>query len=623
MAKIPFSERLATGRPILSDGAMGTMLHHMGVRHTRCLDEINLADPAIVATIHRQYLEAGAEIIETNTFSANDFKLCGFGLDKQTVEINEAGVELVRRVVDASFRDDVYIAGSMGPLGVWIEPIGRISEAKAFAAFRKQAATLIYSGVDLMMLETFSDVNELKIAVRAVRDVNKNIPIVAQFTFTRDDRTLLGDTPVAVANTLAQIDVDVVGVNCSVGPAQLMRISGIVHSILPQKRLSIQPNAGWPEQVGGRVFYPAAPDYFGEYALGFADLGATIIGGCCGTTPDHIRAMRQALDDAERPHATYVQVPNMEEIVVETPAEQPTQLALKLERGEFVTTVEMAPPRSFTAQRVAAAAEMLRDAGVDFIDVSDSPLARMRMSPWAVAYLIQQQVGIETILHFPVRGRNLLRLQGDLLAAHAMNIRNIFVTMGDPTRIGDYPDAFDQHDIVSTGLISLLQQKFNQGIDQAGNSIGQPTTFFIGAALSMNPQNMDKELTLTRKKLDNGANFFLTQPVFEPSKARAFLAAYEDRYEERFPQPIIAGLLPLYTPRHAAFLHNEVPGMHIPDDLMRRMETAADTGAEGVHIAQELLLELRKIVQGAYLMPPFGRYYLAAEVVEALQPVEA
>jgi len=619
MARLTFRERLQQNRPILADGAMGTALHQAGMRLKTCYEHLNLTDPALVASVHRQYIEAGAELIETNTFGANDYKLKPYGLEQQTIAINESGVELAQRVAKASFRDDIYIAGAVGPLGVWVAPLGRVSEESAFMVFRRQMAALIFGGVDAILLETFTDVNELTLAVKAARDVRADIPIVAQMTFTRDDRTVLGDAPATVAKVLAAADVDVIGVNCSSGPAQLLRLSSIIHSVAPDKKLAAQPNAGYPELLDGRTAYPASPDYFGDYALAFADAGVTIIGGCCGTTAGHIAAMRKALDDPQRPHVLQVAPPKPFEIVTEAPIEQPTRLAQKLATGEFITTVEIAPPKNFTDQRVVAAAEMLREAGIEFVNVSDAPLARMRMSPWAVAFLIQERVGMECVLHFPVRGRNLLRVQGDLLAAHALNIRNVFVTMGDPNKIGDYPDSFDTHDVVPTGLISLIHNRLNQGIDQSGSSIGHATRFTIGGALTIGAPNLEKEIALTRKKIDNGVDFLLTQPIFEPQKAHDFLAAYADFYGEPLGVPIIAGVLPLFTPRHAAFLHNEVPGIIIPPKLQARMENASDPAAEGVRIAQEILLELRETVQGAYFMPPFGRYYLAAEVVEVLQ----
>jgi homocysteine S-methyltransferase len=377
------------------------------------------------------------------------------------------------------------------------------------------------------------------------------------------------------------------------------------------------PNAGWPEFVGGRVLYPATPDYFGDYARAFVAAGVTVIGGCCGTTPAHIRAMRRALDDKTTTGAPVVTLPEEDTNGDAEVPEQPTELQRKLAAGRFVVTVEMAPPRSFVAQKVITAAKMLHSAGVDTINVSDSPMARLRMSPWAVAHLIQDQVGVETVLHFPTRGRNLLRVQGDLLAAHAMNVRNIFVVMGDPTHIGDYPDAFDMHDVVPSGLIRIIKKQLNEGVDQAGNSISQPTSFFVGAALSLNAPDLDKEANLLYKKIEAGADFALTQPIYEASIAEGFLRRYEALYGP-LPVPVLVGILPLYSPRHAAFLHNEVPGIAIPERIKARIDQAEDSSTEGVRIAQELVLELKGMVQGVYLMPPFGRYHLAAEVVDIL-----
>jgi 5,10-methylenetetrahydrofolate reductase len=366
----------------------------------------------------------------------------------------------------------------------------------------------------------------------------------------------------------------------------------------------------------GRVMYPATPDYFGEYALAFKDAGACLIGGCCGTTPDHVHAMRAALDDPARHHSATISVSDVPEALVSDVPEQPTQLARKLAAGKFVVTVEMPPPRSYNAQKVIASAELLREAGVDFINVSDSPMARMRMSPWAVCHLIQDRVGLETVLHFPTRGRNLLRVQGDLLAAHALNVRNVFVVMGDPTVIGDYPDSFDTHDIVPTSLIRLVKHNLNQGIDQAGNSIGQPTSFQVGCALNVNALDLDREIELLRKKMDAGADFALTQPIYDPGVLEHFLSAYRTRYGT-LELPVLAGILPLYGARHAAFLHNEVPGVNIPETVRRRIGDAGDDAPqEGVRVAQELLLDIKGMAQGTYIMPAFGRYDLIAGVVD-------
>lgn len=615
MAKTPFLERLSQ-RPILADGAMGTMLHQTGIQLGSCFDALNITDPGIVASIHRQYIEAGAEIIETNTFSANPYKLQEPGYEEQVIEINEAGVELAQRVVGAAFRDDIYIAGSVGPLGVYLAPLGRVTEDKAHAAFRKQISALIYAGVDLLIFETFSDLREIALAVKVAREVKTDIPIVASMTFTRDDRTLLGDAPSYVARHLAGTGADVIGVNCSGGPAQLRRIVEVMRQRVPDAKFSIMPNAGWPESFGGRLIYPATSDYFGEYALTFEKMGVSIIGGCCGTTPDHIAAMRQALDDESVPHMV-----DVVELVVNGHDEQdvtyePTELEKNLKAGKFVVTVEMAPPRGTAAQKVVAAAEMLRSAGVDHINVSDSPMARMRMSPWAVAHLIQNLVKLETVLHFPTRGRNLLRVQSDLLAAHALGVRNLFVVMGDPTRIGDYPDAFDTQDVVPSGLIRIVKQQLNLGLDKAGNTMNDPTSFYVGTALNLNRPDLENEVKLLHKKIEAGADFALSQPIYEAHIAERFIKLYEEHYGT-LETPILVGMLPLYSPRHAAFLHNEVPGVFIPDHIRARIDNADDAPAEGVKIARELLADLKAVVHGAYLMPPFAKYHLAAEIVDS------
>ncbi len=620
MAQITFRERLAQDKTILLDGAMGTMLHaiqHMPIN--TCFDQLNITNPGVVADIHRRYIEAGAEIIETNTFSANIYKLAEWGLQDNCAAINRAGVDLARKVIDSTFRRDVFLAGSVGPIGLRMAPFGRLTPEDAAHAFHIQVGALIEAGVDLLLFETFTDLREMEQAVNAARAIDPAVPIIAQMTFNRDDRTLLGNTPAQVAHSLRELQVDVIGVNCSGGPAQLLRIIQLMHRAEPGARLSVVPNAGWPEMAGGRVMYPATPDYFGEYALAFQDAGACIVGGCCGTTPDHIRHMRAALDDPARPHPTLVTVREPDDPDIENVVEQPTLLARKLAARQFVVTVEMPPPRSFTAQKVIASAELLREAGVDFINVSDSPMARMRMSPWAVCHLIQHHVGLETVLHFPTRGRNLLRVQGDLLAAHALQVRNIFVVMGDPTIIGDYPDSFDTHDIVPTSLLALIKHNLNTGIDQAGNSIGQPTSFQAGCALNLNAPEIDREVKLLHKKIDNGADFALTQPVFDPAVLERFLEAYAAEYGP-LTLPVLVGILPLFGTRHARFLHNEVPGIIIPEAIQQRIEDAGDQAPyEGVRIAQELLLQMKPLAQGVYLMPAFGRYDLAASVVDVLE----
>jgi homocysteine S-methyltransferase len=504
-----------------------------------------------------------------------------------------------------------------------LAPLGRVSFAEAEAAFAEQVRALITAepqGVDLIIIETMSDIKEVEAAVAAARSVSADMPIIAQMTFTRDDKTMLGYPPDAIATNLAALDVDAVGINCSGGPAQVLRLISIVRKLAPEFPISAAPNAGWPEQMqGGRVMYPATPDYFGDYARAFAHAGVNLIGGCCGTTAAHIRAMRRALDTpGDMPFASpEVRVLSRPETTVVV-GDRPTRLAEHLRTNQLVLTVEMDPPKGVAAERLLAGARMLREAGATFLNIADSPLARMRMSAWAAAYLVQKDVGLETVLHFPTRGRNLLRIQGDLLAAHAMGIRNLFVTMGDPTRIGDYPEAMDTYDIVPTGLIELIKKQFNEGLDKAGLSIDQPTTFVAGCALNLTPRDVEAELRLLRKKVEHGADFALTQPVFDPQAALDFLSAYERVYGES-PPPIVAGIKPLYNSRNAEFLHNEVPGIFIPEEQRERIRAAEKPQAEGVLIAREIAAALRPRVQGFYIMPAFGRYDLAADVLDGFR----
>lgn len=617
MNRQEFRERLRQG-PVLTDGAFGTVLHSRGVAIDQSFDAVNLSNPALVADIHRAYIDAGSDVIETNTFGANRFKLGEHGMQSRVEAVNQAAVAIARRVIAGSYRD-VLLAGSVGPLGVRLAPLGRVSMAEAEAAFEEQVRALVTAepdGVDLIIIETMSDVKEVEAAVTAARRVAPDIPIIAQMTFTRDDKTLLGYPPDVLATQLAAMDVDAVGINCSGGPAQVLRLIGIVRKLAPDMLVSAAPNAGWPEQtLGGRVMYPATPDYFGDYARAFAAAGVNLIGGCCGTTDAHIRAMRAALDSPGESRFTIseVRVIDRAEKAIAV-VDQPTRLAQHLADGKLVLTVEMDPPKGVAAERLLAGAKMLKEAGANFLNIADSPLARMRMSAWAAAYLVQRDVDVEAVLHFPTRGRNLLRIQGDLLAAHAMGIRNLFVTMGDPTRIGDYPEAMDSYDIVPTGLIELIKKQFNQGLDKAGQSIDQPTGFVVGCALNLTAKDVDAELRLLHKKVQHGADFALTQPVFDADAAIRFIRRYEALYGP--PPPIIAGLKPLFNGRNAEFLHNEVPGIYIPEEQRTRMRLAQSPQAEGVQIAQEIAAMLRPHVQGFYLMPAFGRFDLVADVLD-------
>ena len=594
---------------------MGTLLNGRGVSFERCFDELNRTQPAVVAEVHREYIEAGARVIQTNTFGANRYKLSAYGLENQVAEINRAGVELARRVVMASYKN-VFVAGDVGPLGVRLAPFGRVQPEQARQAFSEQIRSLVEAGVDLLIIETFSDLYEVREAVAAARQVC-DLPVIASLTFTRDDRTLLGDSPQKVARLLMETGADLIGVNCSGGPAQIHRILRLMRQEAPQARFSVMPNAGWPEQVGGRVMYPSNEDYFGEYAISFCQAGASLIGGCCGTTPQHIAAMRAALDAHPGGCASEVTILQTSETEEASPEDGATShLAQKLTHGQFIVSVEMDPPRGLSAHKLLAGASLLAEAGADVINVADSPMARMRMSPWAVCDLVQQRVGADTTLHFPTRGRNLLRVQGDLLAAHALGIRNVFVVMGDPTAIGDYPEAMDNYDLVPSGLIKLIKQGFNAGLDHAGADIGQPTSFFVGCALNLSPPDPAQEIKNLRRKLAAGADFILTQPVFEPERAQAFLDHYTELHGP-LTVPILVGILPLYGARHAAFLHNEVPGITIPEQIRERIRLAGERAPqEGVRIALELTDQMRQFARGIYLMPAFQRYDLAADIVE-------
>jgi len=614
---VDFLELLSQGT-LLADGAMGTMLHARGVSFEKCFDELNITNPAVVAEVHREYIEAGAQLIITNTFGSNRFKLEKHGLENKVIEINRAGVELAKRVAAASFKD-VFIAGDVGPLGVRLTPFGRVTGDEARAVFGEQIKALAEAGADVIVIETLTDLHEAREAVSAARGVC-TLPVIVSMTFTRDDRTLLGDDPNKAARVLASTGADVIGVNCSGGPAQLLRILKQMRHSAPQMKFWIKPNAGWPEQVSGRIMYPAGPDYFGDYALSFRAAGAAIVGGCCGTTPQHIASMRRALDSVPALDLSHLRLSDAPEVgEAEGETEPPTQLAQKLAAGKFVIAVEMDPPRGLATHKLMAGASLLHDAGADVIDVADSPMARMRMSAWAVCDVVQRRVGIETTIHFPTRGRNLLRIQGDLLAAHAIGLRNVFVVMGDPTAIGDYPEAADNYDIVPSGLIKLIKQGFNMGVDHAGASIGQPTNFFAGAALNLCPQDVEAEIKNLRRKIKNGADFFLTQPIYEPEVAQAFLERYESEHG-KLAQAVLVGILPLFSTRHANFLHNEVPGISIPEALRTRMEAAGDAGLkEGIQITVGLIEQIKAWGQGIYIMPQFNRYDVVAEIIEKVK----
>lgn len=623
MNDLTFRERLRSGAPILADGAMGTMLHHES--HSRadaCFDAMNVEDPAIVLAVHKAYVAAGADLIETNTFAANRFKLASAGRAQHVALYNRRGVELARQAIAESDRDDVYIAGSVGPLGLGIYPYGRLSQAEAKTAYADQLAALATAGVDAIQFETFSEHKELLLAISVLRELDADLPIIAQATFYHENLSYAGYPPARVANDLYRTGADVIGVNCGSGPAGIAEVLRQMRYAVPEAVFSAMPNAGFPEVTGGRILYPATAEYFADCATTFVNIGATVIGGCCGTQPEHIAAMRRALDQPSD-HFVDLHIGEIDIQHEDHAPDHPTELSERLHDGLFTVTVEMAPPRSYHTEQLLAVARRLRAAGADLINVADTPAARMKMSAWAVAHLLQSQIGIETVLHFPTRGRNMLRVQGDLLASHALGLRNLFVVMGDPTRIGDFPDASDVNDVAPSRLIDVIKQGMNKGVDMAGHSIGKPSSFTVGCALNMGADDLDREARVLRNKLKAGADFALGQAIFDPKRIRHFHEHYQEMTGSDFDLPVLMAVMPLHSLRQARFLNNEVPGITIPEAIIERI---ADAGAgarrEGILIAQELLDEMAGLVQGAYIIPG-GDYDAAAEVVAYLKRGEA
>ena len=614
--------------PIVADGGMGTALIAAGAPVGSCLEDLNVDAPDLVEAVHRSFVQAGASMVLTNTFGANRFRLEEHGATSGVDVVNAAGVELARR----SGAD--VVAGSMGPLGIRLAPYGRVGGEDAREAYRSQVAALASAGVDLVVVETQTDLREMEHAVAAVRDAAPGLALAVSATFTRDDRTLLGSTPEQVATRLVALDVDAIGVNCGEGPAQVSRIVETMVRFVGDRPLIARPNAGGPLEIGGRFVYPATPGYMGEQVGALIERGVSIVGGCCGTGPDHTAAIvaARARSTVERPPRSKADGPAMTDstgVVTATtpspapvasgPEAVPTHLQTVLAEGRFAVAVEMEPPRSWDAATLVAAAQTVHEAGADVVDVADSPMARMRMSAWAACRRVQEQARIETVLHFPTRGRNLLRLQGDLLGAYALGIRNLFVCVGDPVSIGEYPQAFNDVDVTATGLLSLITQEFNRGRDRRGSSIGEATAFFAGAALAPEAADLAREVRLTDRKVRAGASFFLSQPIYSVEPLRRFLEAFEAATGGPLSVPVLVGVLPLASARHAEFLHNEVPGISIPEPVRSRMDRAGDDGwRAGVKLAEDLMVQLREAgAAGVYVMPQFGRFDVAAEVVEA------
>jgi homocysteine S-methyltransferase len=624
-------------RPLLCDGAMGTLLYARGVTYEQCFDELNLTKPELIQGIHREYITAGAQIIETNTFGANRAKLESHGLGDKVRDINYRAAKIAAEARDVIGRE-VFIAGAIGPTGRPLQAPDehRLSELRAI--FREQIGALQEGGIDVVMLETFSNLAELRQAVLAAQELG-GLSLVAQMSFYEDGHTLSGQSPARVAAVLGDLGVDVIGANCSVGPAGTL--DALEEMIDSTKNMftgntllfSAQPNAGLPARIDNRFFYVSTPDYFADYSLRFSKAGVRLIGGCCGTTPRHIAAMRKALDDCygcdtpeETPQAQQVRArvtarstaTIAELIEAETLLPQQgtqTQLQRKLAAKDFVVSVELDPPKGLNPTKILEGAMLLQKAGVDCINIADSPMARVRMGCMAMARLIQDHLGIETIIHFTTRDRNLMALQSELLGAHALGIRNVLALTGDPVRIGDYPNTTGVWDVDSSGLIRILKG-MNEGHDAAGSSIGAQASFHVGCALNLNMTDEETahEIEKYHRKIEAGAQYIMTQPIYETAPLTRFLQRVGTP-----PIPLLLGCIPLHSSRHAEFLHNEVPGITIPESVRTRMREAEDGHAMGLQLAQELLQEAQRMIQGVYLTPSYGRYDVVSELTSMLK----
>lgn len=630
----PFLQKISQ-RPLLSDGAMGTMLFSMGASDEQCLEYLSLSRPGWITEIHQTFAAAGADVIKTHTFGANRVRLADYGLQDRVRDLNFRAVKLVRDVREVVGRS-LFIAGDVGPLGKRLAPYGPVTVEEAAAAFQEQVSVLWEAGADLLLFETFSEIAELEIAVRAAKAIC-DLPIVASMTYNQDGRTGSGVLPGEAVHRLTTAGAHLVGINCSVGPAPSLEVLREMQRADGAAPFSVMPNAGFPERVDGRFSYPAGPAYFARHVAPFLDSGARLIGGCCGTTPMHIREMRTALDSylnskgvATVPAAVAeAELPAMHIGLdagldaADDPHRDETELLRKIRAGKFVISVEVDPPRGFNAQKQIEGAAHAKAMGADAINVADSPMARVRMSALSLCVQIQQQVGIETIVHFTTRDRSLMGLQADLIGAQALGVRNILALTGDPPSLSDSRNSTPVYDVDSIGLVRIIN-RFNEGFDQGDNKMGQPGNFTIAVACDPTRPNLEEEADRFHQKVSGGAHFTMTQPIFDPNVWLRFLRVYEERHGD-FPVPVLIGVLPLQNHRHATFLHNEVPGITLSEEALERMRKAgADGRQEGVKMAQELLLQLvgAPHVQGVYLMPSFGRYEVACQVLEVLTPAQ-
>ncbi len=600
--------------PVLCDGAMGTLLYAKGIFINRCYDELNVSQPDLIRGIHHEYLQAGAEIVETNTFGGNSFRLARHSIADRVREINLAGARVAR---EAAKSFDVWVAGSIGPLGIRIEPLGKTSFEEARASFRDQVSALAEGGVDLFMLETFGYLEELHQAILACRDVNPKIPVIAHVTIDEDGNCLDGADPETFGARLTEWNVDVAGINCSVGPVAMLDAIERLRAAtsLP---LAAQPNAGMPRSVEGRNIYLCSPEYMASYTRKFVAAGVQLVGGCCGTTPDHIRAMKSSLrvqgargNKAASGAAHSSTAPT---VPASIPMAKRSRLGAKLAAGEFITMVEIVPPKGIDIKKEIDGAKFVKSVGVDAVNIPDSPRASARMSNQALSLLMQQAVGIEAVLHYTCRDRNVLGIQSDLLGAAATGINNLICITGDPPKMGNYPDATAVFDVDAIGLVNIVHN-LNRGLDLGGNPIGVGTSFVIGVGANPGLSDLDEEIKRFEYKVQAGAEYAVTQPVFDLRLLEIFLKRIE-----HCRIPVVAGIWPLVSARNAEFMKNELR-VSVPDEILNRMTraTTPETAREeGVAIAREMLSAVRDRVQGAQISAPLGRYTSAIDVLEAL-----
>jgi homocysteine S-methyltransferase len=617
---LDFREMLESDHVTIFDGAMGTMLYAKGVYINRSYDELNLTNPELVRAVHEEYVRAGAEVIETNTFTATAHKLAQYGLGDRLRDINVAAARLAREAAC----DRCYVAGAIGPLGLRIEPYGPTSFDEAKEMFKEQVEALLEGGVDLFLLETFSDISEARQAIRAVRELS-DLPVIAQMTISLDGNTSFGTTPEVFTARLDEWGADVIGLNCGVGPATVLTAIEKMR-LVTTKKLAAQPNAGLPRDVQGRQFYMCSPEYMAKYAKRLIQAGVRFIGGCCGTTPAHIKLISDAVRPLSPRHtgltgrlasaAARVEEVRPEEIPV-TPLAERSNWGRRLARGEFLTTVEVLPPKGCDPTKTLDSIRLLKAAGVNAVNIPDGPRAQTRMSAQATAVLVEREIGLESVLHYCCRDRNLLGMMSDLLGAAALGLRNLLLITGDPPKMGPYPDATAVFDIDSIGLTNMVN-KLNHGLDIGNNPTGTPTSFCIGVGVNPGAVNLDEEIKRFEWKVEAGAEFAITQPVFDVEQLRDFL-----RRIEHVRVPVVAGIWPLVSYRNAEFLHNEVPGVRVTPSIMERMRLASERGKdaardEGLKIARELLLDVRDSIQGVQVSAPFNNVRYALEVFEAL-----